>query len=47
MLVVTSNKIVGPTKFPFSYPGTYKAKVKTKKMFSRSQLPSNRKTELK
>ena len=29
MLVVTSHKIVGPTKFPFSYPGTCQEAQKT------------------
>lgn len=27
MVIVTSDKIVGPTKLPFSYPGTYKSKI--------------------
>lgn len=40
MLVVTSHTMVGPTKFPLSYPGTYKVQVrKFRRMFLGGKLP--------
>jgi hypothetical protein len=40
MLVVTSHKMVGPTKFPLSYPGTYKVQFrKFRSTFLGSKLP--------
>jgi hypothetical protein len=40
MLVVTSHKMVGPTKFPLSYPGTYKVRFrKFRRMFLGGKLP--------